>query len=56
MSAINEEELRHSKQFEGIYRDFTGMGIQTEGEENFEIPNSYSGGIKTALFYEVEML
>lgn len=53
ISAIKEEELRHSKQLEGIYRDFTGMEIQTEEEENFEIPNSYQEGIKNALFDEL---
>lgn len=53
ISAIKEEELRHSKQFEGIYRDFTGMGIPTEEDENFEIPNSYLEGVKNALFDEL---
>lgn len=53
LSAIKEEELRHSKQFEGIYRDFTGMGIKTDGYEKFEIPTSYFSGIKNALFNEL---
>lgn len=53
ISAIKEEELRHSKQFEGIYRDFTGMGVQTEQDENFEIPNLYQEGITNALFDEL---
>lgn len=53
LSAIKEEELRHSKQLEGIYRDFSGMGIQTEEDMNFQIPNSYQDGIKNALFDEL---
>ena len=53
ISAIKEEELRHRKQFERIYRDFTGMGVQTEQDVTFEIPSSYQEGITNALFDEL---
>lgn len=54
LSAIKEEELRHSKQLEAIYRDFTGVGVPINQDENFQIPNSYEEGIKNALFNELE--
>lgn len=53
LNSIKEEELKHSKQLEEIYRNFLGRGIQTEKDETFEIPNSYQDGIKTALFDEL---
>lgn len=53
ISAIKEEDLRHSKQFERIYRDFTGIGIEYEEDENFQIPNSYLDGIQNAMFEEL---
>lgn len=53
ISAIKEEELRHSKQFEGIYRNFTGMGVKTSVAEIFDIPYSYEEGLKNALLDEL---
>lgn len=53
LSSIKEEELRHSKQLEAIYRDFTGMGVPINQNETFQIHNSHEEGIKNALFNEL---
>lgn len=53
LSAIKEEELRHSKQLEAIYLDFSGIRIPTNEYDNFPVPNSHQDGITNALFDEL---
>lgn len=54
IASIRDDERRHNKLFKKIYRDFTGMEVPSDGEENFERPESYLEGIKKALFRELK--
>lgn len=54
ITSIRDDERRHNKYFRRIYKDFTGMEIPEERQEDFERPESYSHGLRRALFGELD--
>lgn len=53
IASIRDDERGHNKMFRQIYRNITGVDIQTIEDEEFIKPISYLDGIKKALFGEL---
>lgn len=53
IGAIRDDERRHNMLFRRMYKDFTGMEVPKNEEEEFQKPESYLAGIKKALFGEL---
>ncbi|MFK2826166.1 ferritin-like domain-containing protein [Bacillus sp. B190/17] len=53
IATIRDDERKHNQMFRLIYRSYTGQDIAPSEEETFQQPESYSEGLRTALFGEL---
>lgn len=53
IATIRDDEKRHSQIFKEIYKHFTGQDVPIPKNVNFEKPQNYIDGVKTALFGEL---
>ncbi len=56
LTSIRDDELKHNKMFRQIYKDYTGMDINADGDVDFEKPENYIDGIVIALFGELAVV
>ncbi|WP_197254995.1 ferritin-like domain-containing protein [Paenibacillus dendritiformis] len=54
VASIRDDERKHNRMFRQIYRDFTGREAQNADGAAFAMPQSYTEGLKQALFGELK--